>query len=594
MSKIYGKLVYFFDYYARPVQLKFDLSTNYTTVLGGIVSFILYIIFVIVLVYLFVDLHEKNNYTITSIPDKYVSPPLFNITTDQNLLVSGNLTISYFFFSFVIFQKANRQPVIKEQVDKTFFLDAQLIMRNGTSGESTTLGSYEVKNCSEVLSDVNLVEKYQNPMLAYALCLDTKSGAVQGDFIDEIYQYYSLKLKSCTKNKNIPKSNCSTTAEIEQAKKDWSIYFLYSEFSINPQLTNQSPVSYVLKQLSVDLTNLLYQKYDIYLGKNTFISYNNIYDFQESKSMQAIVRVNSIVKHNTSPSSTYLAIYLRSDYGYTVYVRGFKSFWEFLGQMGGIWKVIFIIGAFIMVPLNSKLLHVAISNNLFNLISPDIKNLEKQNYKFYVNKKNPPPDSNKILSIYGKNKLECKMAIRYYKYERNKGLPFTIKEAFYSTFFMCCKPKAIAEKEKVFEEAEELLMEKLDISGVLRFCTQLNAMRRVLLGRKATMLSFSRKWAIHYHKLAVLKKKYKTHLDLKNYDPVDLVLMKEKHFIEGVRALKNKLTGLNPKIDIDLIALFNMKPKYLAFYFLNHIHQLENIYPGLSEFLNNPKRNKNF
>jgi hypothetical protein len=336
-------------------------------------------------------------------------------------------------------------------------------------------------------------------------------------------------------------------------------------------------VDYALKHFNIEITNLLYQKNEIYLSLDTLTSFDSIFNPFSYSYIKPIIKVSNILKHDQVRSSTYASIFLRSDYDYSQYTRTFKSFMDLLSQIGGIWKVIFMVGGLIMIPLNFKLLTVAISNDLFNMISPDKNNIEKENYSHFKSLKNSSKTAEKIIEIWGKDRLESEIAIKYFKYERNKGLNFTLKEAICNYFLFCCKSKSIEAKEKLFKVCEEKIIKRLNISAVLNFSKQVNSFKRALLHDKEIMISFSNKNAIQYEKLNTLKKKYLHYLDVNELEPVDLALLKEKYFISGMRYLKNKITGLDEKIDLNLLEMFNINKEILSSYLINHKDQIANM-----------------
>ena len=61
-------------------------------------------------------------------------------------------------------------------------------------------------------------------------------------------------------------------------------------------------------------------------------------------------------------------MYFRTDTSYYTYFKIYKGIFEKFSQIGGIWKVLFLIGALLIIPLNKKLQTVAITNKIFNLI----------------------------------------------------------------------------------------------------------------------------------------------------------------------------------------------------------------------------------
>jgi hypothetical protein len=428
---------------------------------------------------------------------------------------------------------------------------------------------------------IYLTNIFKNKNLETSLCLNTTDYTVEGQFTSKFYRYMSFKIKDCSTSILASKPTCSNKTESNDAKKNWNVIFYYTDYEINPTINNDSPVYYVINSFNVDLTSLIYQKFDIYLGVNVLQSFDNIYNTFIGSNNEEIIGINKIVKHHSNPNKSLVAFYLRSDFNYILYVRTYKTFIDYLSQVGGIWKVVYLIGAFIIVPINAKLLRVAISNDVFNLIHPNrTEKVEKETYE-YLAKRATSQNPNKIIEAYGKNPLESKMAINYYKYERHKGMSFTVKEAFYDAFFMCCKTKSMITEEKIFLEAENRLYKLLNMSVILNFSKQYQIMKKVLLGHKSSMIEFSHKYTIHMNKLETIKRMYNKYLEYREFHPVDLALIKENHFISGLRGLKNKLGGLHEKIDVNLIAQFKFEKKQMGRYFIAHLDALELKYPGI-------------
>lgn len=71
---------------------------------------------------------------------------------------------------------------------------------------------------------------------------------------------------------------------------------------------------------------------------------------------------------------------------------------------------------------------------------------------------------------------------------------------------------------------------------------------------------------------------------MKQADSLELALIKEHYFINGLIALKNKVGGLHEKIDLNLLALFKFKIKYLGMYFLAHLVSLERKFKNIPNF----------
>ena len=76
--------------------------------------------------------------------------------------------------------------------------------------------------------------------------------------------------------------------------------------------------------------------------------------------------------------SSIISLYLRSNWDYDIHYRSYKNFVEVVAQIGGIWKILYLIGAALMIPLNKKLLMVSLGNKIFNLIDPNNVETEKE------------------------------------------------------------------------------------------------------------------------------------------------------------------------------------------------------------------------
>jgi hypothetical protein len=577
-----GHFFKFFDAFGQPVQMQFRLSTKFKTRLGGIISLILYIIFIAIFVYLYYDVDAKTNSITTLFNSRYSDPPSYNITTlPSDMGQTADINKAFFFYAFAVVN-LDGYPITKQQFDSVFYIEALENSVNKTTGKTTIIGQYEFVKCSDIHGDLS--KYFTDPQLSYGFCLNKTQVQVQGDFVSPIYRYMGFKMKDCSKSVLKSKPTCADKATVSEAFLSWQVIFLYSDYSINGKIHDSSPVEYLLRRMNLQITRQIYQKFDMYISKMMMQSYENLYFPWGNPRMEPFLTVNRINPAASNPGSSYIAIYLRSEYTYVTYTRNYKSVIQLLGQIGGIWQVIFLIGAFLMVPLSVKLMKVAIANELFNIIPPG-KDLEKQTYRNFK-QGSTANDPDKVIKLNNKSPLECKMAIRYYKYERNKGMDYTIQEALGAIFFMCFKPANVKKKERVFKHSEAMLMKKLSSSALLAFSKQVNSLKKVLLGNRDMMVSFSHKYAVHEKKLKFLKMRYEQYLENQELENVELALFKEVDFINGLRAMKLKISGLHEKIDVNLLKLFKFRPRHMAKYFLAHYSVLEQHFPKIKNYRN--------
>ena len=216
-----------------------------------------------------------------------------------------------------------------------------------------------------------------------------------------------------------------------------------------------------------------------------------------------VIWVNKIVKGLANPGKTTLAFYLRSEYYSKEYVRTYKSAVEFISEVGGIWKVVFMIGAIIVLPLNLKLMQIALANDMFSIIPPKNK-LKEQTYDHYKNL-GTITEPHKVIKLHNKSKIECLMTIDYYKYERNKGISYSLTEAMAAVFLAACKPDDIRVKDRIITESNRLILRRLNVIHVLNFSKSVNLLKESLLANRALMIRYNQRYAIHIKNLKVYK-----------------------------------------------------------------------------------------
>jgi hypothetical protein len=113
-------------------------------------------------------------------------------------------------------------------------------------------------------------------------------------------------------------------------------------------------------------------------------------------------------------------------------------------------------------------------------------------------------------------------------------------------------------------------------NNLYNYSKQSNLLKNAILEKKKLMLESCRKNEINYEKFDFLQRKFKRFKNLQDYSSVDLALFKEKFFIDGMRAMKNKVGGLDKKLDLKIINLFKLNPNDLKNYLRSDI-EFENL-----------------
>jgi len=541
------------------------------TSLGGKVSFVVYIIMLIIVIYLFVDLNSKNNQTVYTFLNLNNDPPQINIDMKDNNPVNSDGK-GYFFFLIMFKNKTDNTFIEKEEAERYFYLETMVVERDSTTGVSTNGEKLRYKKCSDIYSKNEYPFKLQ--LIDESLCVEKTKFNVSGDFISPIYRFYSIKVKNCSTTV-FPeqKANCYLGNEIMAELRHFEISLIYLDFQLQLDLHDENkPFNYIYKSIVISPIAISYLKNDIYLSRHIFKSAENLYLYFTGELSWPIVAVSQIRQMVSLPGSSYISFYFRSDYPYNVYSRKYKTFLQLLSQYGGIWTIFFVLGGLIMVPLNNKLLRVEIANRILNLIEPD-KNAEQENFKYLSEKCDRNDEIHKIIKLNNKTKLECIAAIDYFKYERNKGLMFTIREAFISIACCCCVPQSIKTKDKIFDLAFKELDSQMDISKVFKYSQQFKILKKILFENMSAFLNSGYSKAIHSKKVKILKE----YLDIcdkaENHSSLQQAFEKEVLFINGLRSFKFKPI-LDQRIDVNLLKEFRLKNEFIKRYFINHLHLL--------------------
>jgi hypothetical protein len=579
------------DNYSLPIHLTYKMKSYFTTNLGSIISLIVYGLTIALGVYLIIDTANKSNQNIVSFPRNYLDPPMYNLsmTNEDNLKLADNKTKTdnndneeddeavqekefkikedFFFFAYSFINKTNRNIIPISMINRIFTFDLRTIRRNASTGIFSDIELYSLIRCGDKFNKF----PFENNLLMEAGCLNSTKYQVVGDFISPIYQYVNIKFQACKTTKT--KTDCFSKADIDKYVQQIELTFIGTNYVINPRIIgHKSFISYVPFKIKVEFSNLLYQKFDIYLTSDNLVSEENLLvpGFETSRSrVFSIKEVNPMV---SNLSSSYIAIFLRSSYNYQMHYRTYKSIIELIAQVGGIWKILFFLGAMIMVKMNSKLLIISIANAIFNLISPDEeikKSLDNENYRYYE-KEFSSKEPEKRLKLNNKTKLETEIALDYFKYERNKNITYSVQEALTSIFSCSSEQNS---KGLILDYANKKVLEKLNTNKIFKFCVEIEIIKKLILGTYSPLLNYSPSTAIYNDKIPFIEETINKHLELEELDVLMGSFYKEHDLINGLRALQTK--PLIDRIDMNLLAELKLKESNIRDYFLNHYIEIK-------------------
>ncbi len=442
------------------------------------------------------------------------------------------------------------------------------------SGKSKRNLENEDKLCEDIpFTDESL--KFINNLY----CINDDELILKGNFLSPEFIYFSFKLKKFNNESKFPNYD----EELEKFIRDLKIDVHYTKIFLNLELINQIPITHSITVNSNKISNILYQKVDLYLSKNHFSSFENIFFKFINVIRSYYVSFNEKVLNYSHLSNTFYSFYLRSDEKYIKYARNYSPGIAFISQVGGMWKFISIIISFIVIRINLKIMAIQIANSIFNVVSPDrMISLNNENYDYYL-KIGSGGQLNELIKSNNKSTLEARMSIDLYKYQRISGIEYSIKDEFLKKFNCCFKRNKNNKHNYEFTDLLIIkILKKLDIIKILKFSKNIQNCIKIFLMKKHLLLKNQKMGnIIDYRTIKDLtkfinKKRYR----LLSKIPIETL---EPIFLKGIRYLKNKPIH-NSIIDKKLVdRLFSDKDKinekrkvFMQYYNKNRIFFLFN------------------
>lgn len=575
-SHFLRKFLGVFDAYSTPFKVQFLYQTSFQTIYGGLISLILYIILLAAFIFLYVLLHKKEEQNIISFDSSYSTQAQFIMNLNKDQMEYSRLPSNNAFFFPAFFVAKDGVQLSIEKIQEDFVIEIIYNIRDPNSKQIPIKIGY----CDTLYPEVVTYLKSSN--LQKSICFDSEGKYdIQGEFLsakDIAFKYITISLKK--------KREIST--------EGFQFIFLYTDYSINNKLHDQSPLKFSLKQLNVEIIPIFEFYYDLFLSLDEFQSQDSLYSISPEKYKQKVVRVNRIHKRiigfsDKPGKKEYITINLRSETQYKKYVRTYKSFFQFIYQIGGLLKVFFFVGGLLVVGINKRLMNVSISNQVYNMINPSNEEKVLQDFKdFNKNEENNRLTAPIFLSL---NPILKELSFEYYRYERNRGLNFSIKEALSKLFCFCFKIKSIEQKDKIFLETENEIEKALDTTTVTRFAQETEKMKNILLKNNKIMLNYMVRHNIEYDTLHQIKQTLIHHQIMNSASPMSLTYYKQNFFVSGLITIKNQ--GDLTKNDLLLIKQMNLNPTLVGKFFASYYDRLKLIYSPEELEQNNSEGKKN-
>ncbi len=470
------------DNFAQPVQIIFDNEKKYSTILGRVVSIIIYSVILVLVIKSWNSLLNRQNPK-TSMTNIYrVDSPLMNFTELNSLYISMFQTKDFLPFS-----------------DPSYLTieTYQFVVRRLENGSQTfdyiPLKQVDCKIYFDSFKKKGFEKDYNNNLLDQGICIDTDNLVLGGSFTGDYFSNVNYRMKKCvnTTNSNI---TCKSQSEIDEKIKGgfFQLYYIDNYLDLN---NNEQTFSEYFKSYFILLDPKSTKSVDIFY-KLVNVSSDVGYIF-ESREYEQVVSFDYYREQidTSSTDNVVIDFYINSSKNYLFYTRSYMKFQDFAAAIGGLMKIMTVAGFIITTAFTQYEMYAKMFNSVFNFEFDKEADLKKSNLKNF--KKIVENSANVFIPITSKiiqselisnieisgNKMQLSAMLKRkikdleenYKKKMNLGTLNLIK----LTFCFCREKQKI--KRKLVDIAYEKILNYLDYLKVMKTLLEYKKIKKILL-----------------------------------------------------------------------------------------------------------------
>jgi len=502
------------DYFGQPVSLNFNKQKKFKTIVGGILSLIIYGVSISVIIISGWSLISRLNPKTTYTKKNLGTSPITKLK-EQNQL-------------FMVYFQPNGAGYDKlydpTYVELQFNLFTSERFDNGTQITSKTpLNSTNCTNYYSNFEKQGIGDYFTSNNLHLASCLDMENElTIGGKFDSEFYANLFVTLDSC-KNKTGSSIICKPYNEIYDKMYDGYLTLVFFDKYVDVNNFKYPFVNYV-NTFFLKIDPQLYKKVDLFYEiANVTSDVGFLFEDRRTNSSMMLEKYNLDVIQR-SGSKKIMAYYINMSDNTSLYTRNYMKFQELAALFGGIFQAMVIAG-FVLTYFTSQFkMYEIMFNSLFiqkddNILknvqylstNDEIRKLktfleEKHSYVFkqankdekfsqyspVVNKKNFYSDKSAYLSngIYS-NKEFIKKQIDYkikdYHNKIYKKFTYNLRDII--SMYLCgsCNKKS-KKKIKIFNVVFMKLLKYLDFLEIIKTLQQFHQMKDILLTKNQSKL----------------------------------------------------------------------------------------------------------
>jgi hypothetical protein len=315
-------------------------------------------------------------------------------------------------------------------------------------------------------------------------------------------------------NSTFIKVTCAPQSEILRRIKDTEIVLFFTLYEFNS--TNlQNPISSRVNYVSLQPSTLLKKTFFTEFSKDVVTSYSSLVPFPMYVGYEGIVKhyiskmkidVQNIGYSDFDLKNSFLAFDLRLSALHTEYTRQFKDIFEILGVVGGISRVIILIGhvcVFYFVNLKFK---ESMINEFYSVIDPKNIDLIEKDFETYLKERGDQItqpnyikskhnislqkhleeffNENLILKLAKTDKFskfykKHEVLYEIYKHKVNSNITYSPFELLANIFCFCCLTPKLKKKNLTFKKAWNRLIEDTDFTSILKSISEFQDMIKI-------------------------------------------------------------------------------------------------------------------
>lgn len=364
MIQFFSKLLKNLDLFGDRIQFCIKNQTEHKSVLSGFLSVALIILFLSISVQGFFDLILRKDINSISADISNVNPPFIDLAPKK----------FNWAFQFTGGDATSKQFFKVEVAHKVYYRDS-----NGNITKTTYIR--EIEPCNENHFNKKLVAGFQTLVSNLSMLWCPKMDDpyfVEGKFTSKNFSFFSFKVSKCINSSNFI---CASNEEVDKLFKDNGNKVYFNLYTLN-NILNLNELDNTVSEFLEDrmfslIERKLYKEKNIYITSNTILTDSSIYSTNYDKELKTFIFDNdydeavldnteNLNKNNTS----YLTIFIRSNFLSKEHKRTVKKYDEFFGFIGGVWSVLVLLFGVIGKAYNKRRLLVKISNSLYTFL-PD-------------------------------------------------------------------------------------------------------------------------------------------------------------------------------------------------------------------------------